>query len=151
VPCLPIKTDKLPSGCVWLHEIRHDGFRVIARKTGAPVKPDVFKASPASLGSRPSEPRCCFAVGSASIKLSPWSFRPTGTILSGGLGVPHRRLSSHLTTGLRHRRAATSASMRPGKAWSRPATRPFFGRNLHFLENHLTAILIAQRSRSLPA
>ena len=34
VPCLPTKTDKLPSGGQWLHEIKHDGFRVIARKDG---------------------------------------------------------------------------------------------------------------------
>jgi bifunctional non-homologous end joining protein LigD len=33
-PCLPIKTDRLPSGREWLHEIKHDGFRVIARKDG---------------------------------------------------------------------------------------------------------------------
>jgi Protein of unknown function (DUF2842) len=32
LPCLPSKTDKLPSGSDWLHEIKHDGFRVIARK-----------------------------------------------------------------------------------------------------------------------
>jgi bifunctional non-homologous end joining protein LigD len=37
-PCLPTKTDKLPSGGQWLHEIKHDGFRVIARKRGAQVK-----------------------------------------------------------------------------------------------------------------
>jgi hypothetical protein len=30
--CLPSKTDKLPSGSGWLHEIKHDGFRIIARK-----------------------------------------------------------------------------------------------------------------------
>ena len=34
-PCLPTKTDKLPSGSDWLHEIKHDGFRIIARKTAA--------------------------------------------------------------------------------------------------------------------
>jgi hypothetical protein len=34
-PCLPIRTDKLPSGGQWLHEIKHDGFRIIARKDGA--------------------------------------------------------------------------------------------------------------------
>src|SRR5262249_57628329 len=28
-PCLPTKTDKLPSGSQWLHEIKHDGFRII--------------------------------------------------------------------------------------------------------------------------
>jgi bifunctional non-homologous end joining protein LigD len=37
-PCLPTKTDKLPSGGQWLHEIKHDGFRVIARKNAAQVK-----------------------------------------------------------------------------------------------------------------
>src|SRR5262249_27669550 len=26
-PCLPTKTDKLPSGGQWLHEIKHDGFK----------------------------------------------------------------------------------------------------------------------------
>jgi bifunctional non-homologous end joining protein LigD len=34
-PCLPTKTDNLPSGDLWLHEIKHDGFRVIARKDGS--------------------------------------------------------------------------------------------------------------------
>jgi bifunctional non-homologous end joining protein LigD len=37
-PCLPTKTDKLPSGGQWLHEIKHDGFRVIARKDGPRVR-----------------------------------------------------------------------------------------------------------------
>jgi len=37
-PCLPTKTDKLPFGSQWLHEIKHDGFRIIARKTGAQVR-----------------------------------------------------------------------------------------------------------------
>jgi len=37
-PCLPTKTDKLPSGSQWLHEIKHDGFRIIARKNGARVR-----------------------------------------------------------------------------------------------------------------
>jgi bifunctional non-homologous end joining protein LigD len=37
-PCLPTETDKLPSGGLWLHEIKHDGFRVIARKDGDRVR-----------------------------------------------------------------------------------------------------------------
>jgi bifunctional non-homologous end joining protein LigD len=36
--CLPSKADKLPSGRDWLHEIKHDGFRVIARRNGAQVR-----------------------------------------------------------------------------------------------------------------
>jgi ATP-dependent DNA ligase len=35
-PCLPTKTDKLPSGSQWLRGIKHDGF--IARKKGAQVR-----------------------------------------------------------------------------------------------------------------
>jgi bifunctional non-homologous end joining protein LigD len=37
-PCLPRKTDKLPSRDLWLHEIKHDGFRIIARKDGDHVR-----------------------------------------------------------------------------------------------------------------
>jgi len=37
-PCLPTSADQPPSGDVWLHEIKWDGFRVIARKTGPRVK-----------------------------------------------------------------------------------------------------------------
>ena len=33
-PCLPIKAVHPPSGEPWLHEIKHDGFRIIARKDG---------------------------------------------------------------------------------------------------------------------
>jgi len=37
-PCFLTKTDKLPSGGQWLHEIKHDGFRIIARKDGERVR-----------------------------------------------------------------------------------------------------------------
>jgi ATP-dependent DNA ligase len=33
-PCLPTSAPLPPSGESWLHEIKHDGFRVIARKIG---------------------------------------------------------------------------------------------------------------------
>ena len=37
-PCLPSSAPHPPSGEAWLHEIKHDGFRVIARKDGERVK-----------------------------------------------------------------------------------------------------------------
>jgi len=37
-PCLPTKAHTLPAGSLWLHEIKHDGFRVIARKDGERVR-----------------------------------------------------------------------------------------------------------------
>ena len=37
-PCLPTSAPQPPSGALWLHEIKHDGFRVIARKNGTQVR-----------------------------------------------------------------------------------------------------------------
>jgi bifunctional non-homologous end joining protein LigD len=37
-PCLPTNAPQPPSGGQWLHEIKHDGFRVIARKNGDRVR-----------------------------------------------------------------------------------------------------------------
>jgi ATP-dependent DNA ligase len=37
-PCLPTKAKEPPRGGAWLHEIKHDGFRVIARKDGDRVR-----------------------------------------------------------------------------------------------------------------
>jgi bifunctional non-homologous end joining protein LigD len=31
-PCLPSAADKPPSGSVWIHEIKHDGYRLMARR-----------------------------------------------------------------------------------------------------------------------
>jgi bifunctional non-homologous end joining protein LigD len=36
-PCLPRPTKEPPSGPGWIHEIKHDGFRVLARRDGAGV------------------------------------------------------------------------------------------------------------------
>src|SRR6516225_6083906 len=37
-PCLPTDASQPPSGEQWLHEIKHDGFRVIASKDGNRVR-----------------------------------------------------------------------------------------------------------------
>jgi bifunctional non-homologous end joining protein LigD len=37
-PCLPTKAQQPPTGPAWLHEIKHDGFRVVARKDGERVR-----------------------------------------------------------------------------------------------------------------
>jgi ATP-dependent DNA ligase len=37
-PCLPTKAANPPSRPLWLHEIKHDGFRVVARKDGDRVR-----------------------------------------------------------------------------------------------------------------
>jgi len=35
---LPTKAETLPSGEMWLHEIKHDGFRLLSHKDGGPVR-----------------------------------------------------------------------------------------------------------------
>jgi len=37
-PCLPTRAPQPPSGGAWLHEIKHGGFRVVARKDGDRVR-----------------------------------------------------------------------------------------------------------------
>jgi hypothetical protein len=37
-PCLPSAAKAPPSGPGWIHEIKHDGFRIMARRGGAGVR-----------------------------------------------------------------------------------------------------------------
>lgn len=37
-PCRPSKAIKPPSGPDWLHEIKHDGFRLMVRREGSRVR-----------------------------------------------------------------------------------------------------------------
>jgi bifunctional non-homologous end joining protein LigD len=37
-PCIPTQADRPPSGPGWVHEIKHDGYRIIARRDGAGVR-----------------------------------------------------------------------------------------------------------------
>jgi bifunctional non-homologous end joining protein LigD len=37
LPCQPLLVDRPPAGSDWLHEIKHDGYRIIAHKDGSRV------------------------------------------------------------------------------------------------------------------
>src|SRR5436853_224894 len=37
-PCIPTQADRPPSGGGWLHEIKHDAFRLIAKRDGGGVR-----------------------------------------------------------------------------------------------------------------
>jgi bifunctional non-homologous end joining protein LigD len=37
-PCLPRLAPKPPAGSGWLHEIKHDGFRILAHRDGSAVR-----------------------------------------------------------------------------------------------------------------
>jgi ATP-dependent DNA ligase len=37
-PCLPSRAERPPAGPDWIHEIKHDGFRIMARRVSAGVR-----------------------------------------------------------------------------------------------------------------
>src|SRR5215831_6189191 len=37
-PCLPRRADAPPTGSGWIHEIKHDGFRILARRESDRVR-----------------------------------------------------------------------------------------------------------------
>ena len=37
LPCQPVLATKVPAGDGWLHELKHDGFRILAHKDGERV------------------------------------------------------------------------------------------------------------------
>ena len=37
-PCLPSRVARPPSGPLWVHEIKHDGYRLMVRRDGARVR-----------------------------------------------------------------------------------------------------------------
>jgi hypothetical protein len=37
-PCLPSKVDRPPSGTLWVHEIKHDGYRLMVRRDGSRIR-----------------------------------------------------------------------------------------------------------------
>ena len=37
-PCLPTRAERPPSGPGWVHEIKHDGFRMVVRRDPAGVR-----------------------------------------------------------------------------------------------------------------
>jgi bifunctional non-homologous end joining protein LigD len=38
IPAQPVKASKPPSGADWVHEIEHDGYRIIVRRDGPAVR-----------------------------------------------------------------------------------------------------------------
>src|ERR1700676_4082336 len=38
IPAQPVEADRPPTGQQWVHEIKHDGYRLIVRRDGAQVR-----------------------------------------------------------------------------------------------------------------
>jgi ATP-dependent DNA ligase len=37
-PCIPTRATKVPAGREWIHEIKHDGYRLIVQREGKRVR-----------------------------------------------------------------------------------------------------------------
>ena len=44
-PCIPTRATKVPTGLDWLHEIKHDGYRLIVQREGARAARNVARFS----------------------------------------------------------------------------------------------------------
>jgi hypothetical protein len=96
-PCLPSPAPNPPAGEGWIHEIKLDGFRVIARKKGAQVRlysrpgNDLTYRFPLIVDAlvRLRSRSCCTARHSNSIRTAPTpTARDEGTVYSGALPSP---------------------------------------------------------------
>jgi hypothetical protein len=57
-PCLPTKADAPPSGGLWLHEIKQDGHRLMARLTTLGLAEEIVGGcKPAKVGAQSLDPR----------------------------------------------------------------------------------------------
>jgi hypothetical protein len=96
-PCLPTKTGKLPSGSDWLHEIKHDGFRIIARKTGAQLmlysRPGNDLTRPACRRVRGSSSKTSATQRNGPVRCGRWGSAP-GPSLNRPVGQPAREAVS---------------------------------------------------------
>jgi hypothetical protein len=66
-PCLPKPAKEPPKGPDWVHEIKHDGFRILARRNGDSVRLYPIEA--------PGAARC---TKKASVSLHPLDWLPVG-------------------------------------------------------------------------
>jgi ATP-dependent DNA ligase len=73
-PCQPTLVAYPPAGPGWLHEVKHDGFRILARKQGERV--EVWSRRGALFNDR--FPRIAEAVGALPVDNNPDRWRSGG-------------------------------------------------------------------------
>jgi len=83
-PCLPSPAKAPPSGSEWLHEIKHDGFRILARRDSKGVRlytrngNDFTKRFPLVVAAVATLPvRCCLIDGE-DLRRLPLEIRKAG-------------------------------------------------------------------------
>src|SRR6476619_6153084 len=87
-PCIPTRGTKVPAGPEWLHEIKHDGYRLIVQREGKRVRP--FTRNGHDWSDRyPSlrKPRCVTATPSSSSMAKPCC----SALMAGPISTPCTR------------------------------------------------------------
>jgi hypothetical protein len=74
-PCLPSPADKPPSGSNWIHEIKHDGYRLMARRDPVSIRLITRNRPLAACGSSHRSPGTPGRVRKASLFSSEWNQR----------------------------------------------------------------------------
>jgi hypothetical protein len=94
-PCLPTKAARPPSGPHWVHEIKHDGYRLIVQRDGKCVR--LFTRDGLDWSNRFSlsqRPRCETGTVCLSSTARPWFSTSTAALTS-------TRSGSALAMGIR--------------------------------------------------
>jgi bifunctional non-homologous end joining protein LigD len=58
-PCLPSPADRPPSGANWIHEIKHDGYRLMARRDPVGIRLITRRGTASRSWSRPGTTSRC--------------------------------------------------------------------------------------------
>jgi hypothetical protein len=69
-PCLPSPAAKPPAGAGWVHEIKHDGFRMIVRRNLTQRTLPTFRPTPAQLTDQAHQLGVALGMALASLTLA---------------------------------------------------------------------------------
>jgi hypothetical protein len=81
IPAQPVKASRPPSGADWVHEIKHDGYRIIVRRDGPTVR--LYSRNAYDWSARLS------AIGAAAARINAKSFTIDGEAVVLGLTACH--------------------------------------------------------------
>jgi hypothetical protein len=130
LPCQPALADRAPAGLGWLHEIKFDGYRVIARKDGKRVRLWARTTSDySSAFARIREAVAALPVDNAVLDGEAILLQPYNT--PGDPVPPRGTVAAEVAAGMRleeGRPERVDLNLYPGRSWCRREDRHQFFR-----------------------